>query len=270
MKKLFFTLTLMVAITSLTFASFSFTIYNNPNWLGNCTYTITAMQVSDNSSNPGCTCIWGGRGWSQVLSPATTYTFTCSCSGSPVWSTLSVTLKTQCGHTYTFGDVSSYDCRTGGNCYSCTSNYAVCWNKISTGNYEIYTDVLTGGRLMSDNPTGEAEQVMEANPDMLNRLGVNSAEEILMESNNIVSSLENIPNPVSNLMKINFELAQDADVAITLFDITGKEVLSLKKGIQAKGKNSVEVDVSSLASGMYSYSFKAGDAVLTRKFNIVR
>ncbi|HCS20614.1 MAG TPA: hypothetical protein DIW47_08640 [Bacteroidetes bacterium] len=111
---------------------------------------------------------------------------------------------------------------------------------------------------------------MEANPDMLNRLGVNSAEEILMESNNIVSSLENIPNPVSNLMKINFELAQDADVAITLFDITGKEVLSLKKGIQAKGKNSVEVDVSSLASGMYSYSFKAGDAVLTRKFNIVR
>lgn len=254
----------MLAITSLSFASFSFTIYNN-NQVASCTYTITAMTVSDNSSPVPCVTMWGGRGWKQVLNPGSTYTFTANCSGSPVWSTISVTVIGSC-NTYYFGNSNN---NSAGMCWNCNnSDYFTCWQvNGSGGSYEIRPDILVGGRLTSENTKNKKDNVVSEIERTTHFASKNNADE---NANKIVSSLENTPNPTADFVNLNYELTNDADISVSIFDISGKEVLTMKQGIQKEGQHSLKLDVSSLASGMYSYSFKAGESILTRKFIIAK
>ena len=68
----------------------------------------------------------------------------------------------------------------------------------------------------------------------------------------------NYPNPFNPTTTIQFDLPEAAEVTITLIDMLGREALTIPAAnYQAGAQHSVEVDASSLASGVYVYQVKA-------------
>lgn len=72
---------------------------------------------------------------------------------------------------------------------------------------------------------------------------------------NIIS--KNFPNPFNPSTTISYQLPNDANVQINVFDITGKQVASLFDGSQRAGNHSVKFDASNLSSGVYFYRITA-------------
>jgi len=72
---------------------------------------------------------------------------------------------------------------------------------------------------------------------------------------NIIS--QNYPNPFNPSTTISYQLPNDANVQINVFDITGKQVASLFDGSQRAGNHSVKFDASNLSSGVYFYRLTA-------------
>lgn len=70
---------------------------------------------------------------------------------------------------------------------------------------------------------------------------------------------QNYPNPFNPVTKISFNIPQTGFVDLRIFDVLGKEVITLVSGIKQAGTYSVEFDASALASGVYYYEIIAGD-----------
>ena len=62
------------------------------------------------------------------------------------------------------------------------------------------------------------------------------------------------PNPTNGVTRIQFRLDRAADVNFEVIDITGKIVYTLDMGTQAPGYNSISVDASEFAAGVYTYT----------------
>ncbi len=94
-------------------------------------------------------------------------------------------------------------------------------------------------------------------------LGVN-------ENNGNIVSLQNVPNPAVNNTVIHYTLKEAGDVSISVFDITGKKILSQSHGVQTAGNHQMKLDVSDLTAGMYFYTLNAGSNKMTSKMTIVK
>lgn len=71
-----------------------------------------------------------------------------------------------------------------------------------------------------------------------------------------VYKMESFPNPTSNMTTLTFNLPQEMTVKIALYDMTGRLVKAVSKGKMPSGNNSLTVDLSSLAAGVYTYSLE--------------
>lgn len=74
------------------------------------------------------------------------------------------------------------------------------------------------------------------------------------------SNITLFPNPASNELQINSQLAFDA---IVIYDLTGKEI---KRIVSTQYRLTQEVDVSNLKSGIYYISIQSGSSKKTQKF----
>jgi len=81
---------------------------------------------------------------------------------------------------------------------------------------------------------------------------------------------QNNPNPAQNQTRISFELMNPSDVTIEIINIMGKVEKSYKYSSMQKGLNSVDIDCSSLSSGVYYYRVTAGEIVQTKKMLITK
>ena len=73
------------------------------------------------------------------------------------------------------------------------------------------------------------------------------------------SLAQNYPNPVQSRTTIEFLLGDDSEVDLSIFDITGKKILTpVRKHYQA-GEYQVEISVNDLNSGIYFYRFETDD-----------
>ena len=90
------------------------------------------------------------------------------------------------------------------------------------------------------------------------------------EYNNTIHALYITPNPVRDNMNIHYELKEATDVEVTLFDLTGKKLLTLIHGVQSTGKQQLNVDVSNLSAGVYFYTISAGYFKATGKMTVVK
>lgn len=90
------------------------------------------------------------------------------------------------------------------------------------------------------------------------------------ELNSSIASVQNTPNPAVSSTLINYDLKENANVTLSVVDITGAEILSAVQGEQAQGSHSVKLDVSDLSAGMYFYTIKAGDHQVTKKMTVIK
>ncbi|MDP8240179.1 MAG: T9SS type A sorting domain-containing protein, partial [Candidatus Hatepunaea meridiana] len=78
------------------------------------------------------------------------------------------------------------------------------------------------------------------------------------------------PNPFNSKTHISYSLDVDADVTLSLFDLSGREVAKLVDSPMTSGKHSISWDASDLPSGIYLCRLSAGSKVKTAKLALVK
>lgn len=81
---------------------------------------------------------------------------------------------------------------------------------------------------------------------------------------------QNYPNPFNPVTKIRYAIAKEAKVSLKVFDILGREVVSLVNARQTPGSYEVSFNAAKLASGVYIYRIIAGDFILSKKMILLK
>ncbi len=81
---------------------------------------------------------------------------------------------------------------------------------------------------------------------------------------------QNYPNPFNPSTKINFAIPSNGFVSLKVYDISGKEVMTLVNKNMTVGSYAVDFNGALLSSGVYFYRLEAGSFVETKKMMLVK
>ncbi|MGE5499343.1 MAG: T9SS type A sorting domain-containing protein [Syntrophothermus sp.] len=94
-----------------------------------------------------------------------------------------------------------------------------------------------------------------------------------VNDNQVISKFrlsQNFPNPFNPATIISYSIAKRSFVDLKVFDILGREVITLVSKEQSAGEYKVEFDGSNLPSGMYVYQLRTGNYSETKKMLLLR
>lgn len=91
-----------------------------------------------------------------------------------------------------------------------------------------------------------------------------STKEEFIENN----TLEVYPQPASDLVIINLNNIPNEDIKIDLFDVTGKYIKTIYKGVITNEKEKLSFNVSSLSSGIYIIHLVSDKGIVSKKLII--
>jgi hypothetical protein len=81
---------------------------------------------------------------------------------------------------------------------------------------------------------------------------------------------QNYPNPFNPITKIDYAVVNEGHVNITIYDISGREVMQIVNESKTPGFYTVSFDASALASGVYFYRLTASSFTQIRKMLVVK
>ncbi|HEY5124163.1 MAG TPA: T9SS type A sorting domain-containing protein [Ignavibacteria bacterium] len=85
---------------------------------------------------------------------------------------------------------------------------------------------------------------------------------------------QNYPNPFNPTTNIDYQISQDSKVMLKVYDISGREVMTLVNTQQKAGYYSVQFNATNLSSGNYFYKLIAGsngnETVITKKMTVIK
>jgi hypothetical protein len=82
--------------------------------------------------------------------------------------------------------------------------------------------------------------------------------------------LPNYPNPFNPTTNLRFSLPVASTVKIEVFDLSGRVVMTIAPRSYTAGTHSAILDASSLGSGLYVYTIRAGDFIGTGKLTLLK
>ena len=82
--------------------------------------------------------------------------------------------------------------------------------------------------------------------------------------------LQNYPNPFNPSTVITYNIPQQSNVSLKIYDILGKEIATLVNEQKAAGSYNVQFDAGKLSSGVYIYSIQAGDFMESKKMLLMK
>ena len=94
--------------------------------------------------------------------------------------------------------------------------------------------------------------------------------EINFESVMDFTLLQNYPNPFNPATTISYQVPYTSRVLIKVFDVIGKEIITLVNEIKAYGTHEVTFDASTLPSGLYVYRMFADNRTFTKKMMLAK
>ncbi len=81
---------------------------------------------------------------------------------------------------------------------------------------------------------------------------------------------QNYPNPFNPETKINYQIPNESNVSLKVFDNSGKEVATLVNGTKTAGYHTVSFNASNLSSGIYFYKLEAEGFTKVMKMALVK
>ncbi|MFA6439460.1 MAG: T9SS type A sorting domain-containing protein, partial [Bacteriovoracaceae bacterium] len=81
---------------------------------------------------------------------------------------------------------------------------------------------------------------------------------------------QNYPNPFNPTTTIRFNVPNQSNVVLTVYDVIGREVARLADGIHQAGVYAVQFDATSMSSGVYYYKLTAGTFSDIKKMLILK
>jgi hypothetical protein len=142
---------------------------------------------------------------------------------------------------------------TGNGTKTTPTNYSFMDKKLNTGKYNY--------RLKQIDYNGNFEYF-------------NLTGQIVIGIPNKFDISQNYPNPFNPTAKIDFDLPYDSKVSLKLYDISGREVMTLMNETKAAGYYTVQMNGNDLSSGMYFYRINAEgngqNYIMTKKAVLIK
>ena len=93
-------------------------------------------------------------------------------------------------------------------------------------------------------------------------------------ANNVASETftlgQNVPNPFNGSTTINYNLVDAANVNLTVYDLTGKQVFTTGTNVETAGDHTVTVSASNFNAGIYYYTLNVNGKSLTKKMIVTK
>jgi hypothetical protein len=81
---------------------------------------------------------------------------------------------------------------------------------------------------------------------------------------------QNFPNPFNPVTKINFAIPRQGHVTLKIYDVTGREVVTLADEIMTSGFYTKEFNGGNFASGVYFYRIESSGFIQTKKMLLIK
>ncbi|HMS35043.1 MAG TPA: T9SS type A sorting domain-containing protein [Ignavibacteria bacterium] len=82
--------------------------------------------------------------------------------------------------------------------------------------------------------------------------------------------MQNYPNPFNPVTNLEFGISDPGFVTLKIYDMLGKELITLLNSELAPGKYKVQFDGANYTSGMYFYKLTAGKFTETKKMDLIK
>lgn len=129
------------------------------------------------------------------------------------------------------------------------------------GGYAKISDIA-GNVIVNRNLDNDAFTALDINLDVA---PVASGTENLLA----VSSLTLFPNPASQKMSLNFQLAESMGIQIEVYNSVGQQVRTVANRDFPAGANALNINVQDLANGFYYLKMTNGKQQLSQKFTVL-
>jgi hypothetical protein len=160
---------------------------------------------------------------------------------------------------WNFKMTGSYSTRTGGtvpgNASGYTSTWAVAWDQQKN----LYSQSYFGWTVEKWNYNGTLPTITVT--------GVEQLEGSLPQGYGLE---QNYPNPFNPTTTIGFSVPVSGFVSLKVFDLLGREVMTLVNEERAAGSHRVTFDAANLPTGTYLYTLKATGYQETKRMVLVR
>ncbi len=107
-------------------------------------------------------------------------------------------------------------------------------------------------------------QEMEVNPRFL-MLYPTSIKDNALKREAKILSLDLVPNPFNSRVLIRFSLPKNEYISLKIFDVLGREIVTIVDGMRPAGINTVNWEADGISSGVYFCALKVGDKYLKTK-----
>ena len=137
-------------------------------------------------------------------------------------------------------------------------------------------DGVSNGVELQD-PTG-AWRIGQTSPGVLNNV-TNPGDRNSKPTSTITDDIkmpttyslaQNYPNPFNPTTTISFTMPVSGNVLLEVFDVTGKNVVTIVDSRISAGEHSVELNATGLSSGIYFYRIRANEFIASRKFILMK
>jgi len=82
-------------------------------------------------------------------------------------------------------------------------------------------------------------------------------------------SLNIFPNPFSETTEVDFNLSEQQNVSLCVFNIIGEIVYKTDEGKLEAGNHKLKIERENLISGVYFLKIAFGEKVATRKISVI-
>jgi hypothetical protein len=115
--------------------------------------------------------------------------------------------------------------------------------------------------------------------DGIGELVIPSAERFILGLKEVVPATftlhQNFPNPFNPITSLRYDLPEQAQVTLTVYDLMGREITQLINTTQEAGYRSVQWDATNMhgkpvSAGVYLYQIRAGEFVQIRKMVLLK
>lgn len=157
----------------------------------------------------------------------------------------------------------------GGNFFCLSNEGEILWT-FDLGEYEYDTSPAIG----SDGTLYIGTNLSSTSQNQVQNLIAISDTVVSVEVENLESigfNLEqNYPNPFNSTTNIKYTITHSSRVTLKIYDLMGKEVVTLLDRFQNSGSYDVIFQADELASGIYFYTLSSGNFTATKKLILLK
>jgi hypothetical protein len=118
------------------------------------------------------------------------------------------------------------------------------------------------------------DEIHDNNNKGYNVLGSDFASAIEPNNQDLVVKrfelMQNYPNPFNPVTTIEYTIPEPSKVSLKIYDILGRDIMTLFDKRQSAGRYKADFDATHLASGMYIYSLTAKGVTMSRRMLLVK